>query len=249
MHPFAASERRFAFPPGWEHLADTPIRWHSRHLSGGSSQVLALALLQAAVAEDPSLGWLWPRGGLLPPIGEPVEQHPEFELETGTLEESKPTTALDWFVHGSAGALAVETKFMEEGFDPCSCAKRRVGDCSQVIRGRPYWAVARTHFGLHGSNPPEPCPLSVTYQPVRNAAAALALADGGQAVFLLIYDDENPYFAGAGEWPGWAAMLDLTPAKDPLAVRTASWQQLLAVLPLPDDVRTWACEKHGLAAA
>jgi len=39
--------------------------------------------------------------------------------------------------------------------------------------------------------------LASPYQAVRNVAAALSLADDGQlAVLALIYDADNPYFAG-----------------------------------------------------
>lgn len=246
-HPFAAREAQFAFPPGWEHLAETPdFGWHRHHRSGGSSQVLALSLLEPAVQADPSLGWLWPTGGPLPTLGQPVQQRFEVELDAMTLNERPRTTAIDWLVTGPEGVMAVEAKFTEEGFARCSCEQRGTGGCSDRVRGRPYWPVARLHFGLSGPAPPAPCSLSLAYQPIRNAAAALALADGACAVFLLLYDEENPYFAGAGEWPGWAAILEAIPVDEPLSLRAASWQQLLAFLPLPEDVREWATEKHGL---
>jgi hypothetical protein len=247
-HPFAASEASHAFPPGWEHLADAPgFGWHRHHLSGGSSQVLALSLLQPAVATEPSLSWLWPEGGPLPALGQPINQRFEVELDATTLNERPRTTAVDWLVSGTRGVMTVEAKFTERGFDRCSCPGEPNGDCSDAVLQRPYWSVAHQHFGLAGPAPPTPCPLSLAYQPVRNAAAALALAGRGLAVFLLLYDEENPYFAGAGEWPGWAAVLELMPVDEALSIHAASWQQLLPVLPIPDDVREWAFEKHGLA--
>jgi hypothetical protein len=72
------------------------------------------------------------------------------------------------------------------------------------------------------------------YQAVRNVAAALALAgQGQQAVFALIYDQENPYFGGYGDWPGWPAALHATldHAHPGLSFRSVSWQELTPLLP------------------
>ena len=59
-HSFLARTRESAFPDGWEHLAGAigEQAWHRHHLSAGSSQVLAIALLAAATSAEPSLGWL-----------------------------------------------------------------------------------------------------------------------------------------------------------------------------------------------
>lgn len=84
---------------------------------------------------------------------------------------------------------------------------------------------------------------------MRNAAAAIALRPrGGVGVFGLIYDAENPYFAGRGEWPGWATVLsqaipDIYPD---LRFRAVAWQDLMPVLVLDDATRRWAYDKHGL---
>jgi hypothetical protein len=62
---------------------------------------------------------------------------------------------------------------------------------------------------------------------VRNVAAALALAAPEQdAVFGLIYDAENPYFAGSGDWPGWpdALRTTLEETESGLRFRAVSWQ-------------------------
>jgi hypothetical protein len=84
---------------------------------------------------------------------------------------------------------------------------------------------------------------------VRNVAAALALAGPQQtAVFALLYDAENPYFRGNGEWPGWPAVLHhtLDGVHPQLQFRTRSWRELVRGLPLDDAARAWASEKHGL---
>ena len=93
---------------------------------------------------------------------------------------------------------------------------------------RPYWLVARDVFGLDGPNPGKPCQLDLTYQAVRNVAAAIELAGLRKAAAVgLLYDARNPYFAGAGRWPGWAAVLErLTADSRAITVRGQSWQEL-----------------------
>jgi hypothetical protein len=50
--------------------------------------------------------------------------------------------------------------------------------------------------------------------------------------FGLLYDARNPYFAGAGDWPGWAAWLELSArAGTGVTIRALSWQQLIPLLP------------------
>jgi hypothetical protein len=89
----------------------------------------------------------------------------------------------------------------------------------------------------------------LAYQAIRNVAAARALAAPGQKpVFALLYDERNPYFAGAGNWPGWPAALReaLAPSEDRILFRSVSWQELGRELPVDDPVATWAREKHDL---
>ena len=249
--PYEAAEQRWAFPPGWEHLAELAgIRWHVHSKSAGSSQALAISLLEPAIDADPSISWLLKPRGPLPAIRR--VQRPRFEVGVSPelLRESPHVTSLDWLVETESGVLAAEAKFLEEGMGKCDCANKADGDCSGAVRSRPYWEVPRAHFGWDGPHPPEPCPLSLTYQAVRNVAAALALAGPGRvAVWALFYDAENPYSTGAGEWPGWVRALNATLSDtENFRFRAFSWQQLLTVLPLPEDVRTWAEEKHGLSA-
>jgi hypothetical protein len=58
-HPWKARDLPSALPPGWECLAFLIPRSqrHRHHLSGGSSQVLAVALLGSAAKVDPNLEW------------------------------------------------------------------------------------------------------------------------------------------------------------------------------------------------
>lgn len=248
--PFEAAERRRAFPPGLEELAALDIGWHTYARSGGSSQVLAIALLQPATEADPSMSWLFEPAGPLLSIGAPSAAAFEVPLDEELLNESPRVTSLDWLIEGPLGVLAAEAKFMEEGLGRCSCDGQSHGDCSDAVRSRPYWAVAREHFGWDGPHPPHPCPLSLAYQAVRNVAAAVALAGPyRRAVWLLLYDAENPYFSGAGEWPGWTPVLKATLSdSDTFQFRAMSWQELLKDLPLPETVKMWAAEKHGLCA-
>jgi hypothetical protein len=128
-----------------------------------------------------------------------------------------------------------------------------IGECSEKVRYRKaYWDTATDVFGPSDRTDGKPCPLSFTYQAVRNVAAALALAKPEQhAVFGLIYDADKPYFSGCGEWPGWPgalhATLDSTQA--PVRFVSVSWQGLLPLLPLDGAARAWAWEKHGLRHA
>ena len=70
---------------------------------------------------------------------------------------------------------------------------------------------------------------------------------GRRPVFALIYDAENPYFAGCGSWPGWPAVHDYTlrGQDESIRFRAISWQELVALLP-DDKLREWARDKHRL---
>ena len=84
-----------------------------------------------------------------------------------------------------------------------------------------------------------PCPISPSYEAIRHAAAACALAGGDRpGVLGLIYDADNPYFAGCGDWPGWPVVLREAVAAtgDTRGGRfqftAISWQELAPLLPL-----------------
>jgi hypothetical protein len=66
----------------------------------------------------------------------------------------------------------------------------------------------------------------------------------------LIFDANNPYFAGRGNWPGWPHMISeaVSANADPerFRFRAISWQDLLPLLPLDESTKEWALEKHGL---
>jgi Restriction Endonuclease associating with ARP len=241
---FVARTRQAAFPDGWEHLAGAIAAraWHRHHLSAGSSQVLAIALLAAASRADSSLQWL---------PGERRSRHPhalfEVELAPGVLRERPRQTSIDWLVLDRVNVIAAEAKFTERGLGRCSCERRAVGLCSERVLERPYWGVASTDMGLQREATPGRCSLSLAYQAVRNVAAAQSIAAGRRSTtFILLYDARNPYFAGARAWPGWVRMLWQLMAHSRTTFASLAWQELLARVNLDQRVECWAADKHGL---
>jgi hypothetical protein len=96
--------------------------------------------------------------------------------------------------------------------------------------------------------PGAPCPISPVYETVRHAAALRALAGADRpAVLAQLYDGNNPYFAGAGDWPGWPERLAQAVDAEGFRFAAISWQELVPALPLDEPTRAWAAEKHGLA--
>jgi hypothetical protein len=242
--PWAASARRYCFPEGWEKLATIlpEESWQEFHLFGGSSQTLAITLLTAAVQSDPTLSWV-PGAETL---GSSKACLYEVELAPHVLNEQPCQTTIDWLLLGSSGVIAAEAKYRETGFGTCRCDGRAEGICSDRVLERPYWQVAGQALGLHRDEGSGRCALSVTYQAVRNIAAASTIARGRRAGLLLLYDARNPYFSGCGEWPGWVSVVGSLCAASPVDVRTLAWQELLDRLPLDHRVIDWALEKHGL---
>lgn len=258
-HPRQAADIEQALPPGWEHLADDlPNRArHVHHLSGRSSQLLALAVLGASTHLDPVLDWLLEALSPLPPSDSPlVPPQFEHELPPEALNEQLPrVTSIDFLVQTSKLLICTEAKRGEDGMGRCSCKPAdapRVSNCSQKVLDRPlYWQAAYDLFGMPDRERGRPCPVSLGYQAVRSVAAARYLATGGRApVFALVYDAENPYFRPTGDWPGWPQVLEhtLRGQDDQIRFRTVSWQELMPRLPIGDDVRDWARTKHRLSA-
>jgi hypothetical protein len=268
VHPFSAKNIEAALPEGWAQLGDhLPVAdRHRWHLSGKSSQVLALGLLGVARELDASLRWLWAALSLdgtvaPPPGGVRPESCFEYTVEPELLGERPRQTSVDFFVDAPGALLCLEAKWTEEGIGACGCA-RDAGDpatatCSKRVLSRePYWNAAHAVLGLPPRVEGKPCPLSFTYQAARNIAAATALAKPGQRpVFALLYDERNPYFGGCGEWPGWPAVLrdavagTETSPGSACAFAAASWQHLVGAMPLDPATREWAVEKHGLDQA
>ena len=255
-HLRQAADIERALPPGWAHLADDlPERVrHVHHLSGRSSQILALGLLGASAHLDPGLSWLLEGLSPLPPSDSPlVPPQFEHELPPEALNEQLPhVTSIDFVVQTSGLVICAEAKRGEDGMGRCSCPPdaSKVANCSQKVLDRPlYWQAAYDLFGMPDRAPGKPCPVSLGYQAIRSVAAARYLATGRRSpVFALVYDAENPYFGGVGAWPGWPQVLEhtLRGQDESIRFRAVSWQELLPLLPIDDELREWARLKHLL---
>ena len=265
QHPELAGEQRSsardlesALPPGWGELAAAVPAdgWQRHHLSGKSSQTLTVGLLGVAAARDPSLGWLFEALGL---EARPAEPRLGFEhsVEPGLLGErprpDQPRPAggrrlraalrRDELARVRPGRLHLP----RHGSGPGRGSLRAGGGGADRLLGG----------GIRAAGPAAPrarrapARSARPYQAVRAAAAARALAGPDRpALLALVYDANNPYFAGLGDWPGWPAMLRaaVEANADPSAFRFSAipWQELVPRLPLDDATRAWAREKHGL---
>ncbi|MEA2456159.1 MAG: hypothetical protein QOI45_2421 [Thermoleophilaceae bacterium] len=256
----SARDLAAALPPGWDALAGAipADAWQRAHLSAKSSQTLGVGLLGVAAGRDPSLAWLWRALAPLPPAsGEPRVEF-QHVVEPDLLGERPRQTGIDVLIDDSSVLIGIAVKWREHGIGPCGCRGEGVGPeagarCSRRVEQRDaYWDAAATVLGLGDRDPDEPCSISPVYEAVRHAAALRALAGSDRpAVLALLYDDANPYFAAEGDWPGWPALLsEAVDAKaDPERFRfvAVSWQELVPDLPLDEQTRDWASDKHGLS--
>lgn len=254
VHSRQSADIERALPPGWDYLAkELPARKrHRHHLSGRSSQLLALSVLGAATHLDFSLSWLLAAMAPVPATDSPLPPGPQFEYELPpqALNERPHVTTIDFYAGTSKLVICVEVKRGEEGMGRCSCSPGApaVAACStKVLDREAYWQVAYDVFNMPPRQEGRPCPVSLGYQAIRSVAAARKLATGGRRpVFGLIFDAENPYFAGCGAWPGWPAVLHGTLRDDMVLFRAVSWQDLIPRLPVREDFRRWLREKHRL---
>jgi hypothetical protein len=179
----------------------------------------------------------------------------EVELDGALLNESPHVSTIDFLVEDDAAVVCVEARFGEDGMGKCSCpaGASAIADCSQkVLKRLLYWETANDVFFLPDRAAGKPWPISSSYQAIRNAAAARALAgDDRQAVFVLLYDERNPYFHRVDGWPGWPDLLSSTlkdaERQERLLFHAVSWQELLPQLPLDEGALEWARDKHALA--
>jgi outer membrane biosynthesis protein TonB len=263
-HPELAGEQRTsardlvaALPPGWEAPADAiPDRpWQRQHLSAKSSQLLAVGLLGVAASRDPSLAWLWDALAPLPPA---AEDAPSLEfahvVDPKLLGERPRQTGFDVLIDDPAVLVGIEIKWREHGVEACRCRGDGVGPlegerCSRRVEQRtPYWEAAADVLGIAPREPEAACPISPVYETVRHAAALRGLAGADRpAVLAQLYDANNPYFVGAGDWPGWPGLLAQAVAAEGFQFAAISWQELVPQLPLDEPTRAWAADKHGLA--
>ncbi len=123
-HPYKAKNIVAALPPGWGHLADllSGKGWHRHCLSGGSSQVLAVALLGSAIAENDS-SWLGEVLDLDPKLSSNVRSEFEFALDPKTLGESPNVTNIDLLLEDERAVICIEAKLWEAGFGSCRCSR------------------------------------------------------------------------------------------------------------------------------
>jgi hypothetical protein len=257
-HVYSAATLADALPSGWGHLERflPPQSVHRYARSGKSSQTLALALLGAAIHQDVTLKALWRTLGIGGPHAKSAQVAFEYALAPSDLQEEPRVTTLDFLAATTRELVVVECKWSERGFGGCSCLKEGDGSpqpgnscASRVDARRGYWRTAYRDFSLPPARTRRSfCPMSVAYQPIRNVAATRLLCAGRRGVFVLLYDDANPYFRQTGAWPGWPALLSATleTTTSDFTFKAISWQSLMSVLPIPTDVREWAVEKHRL---
>ena len=255
-HRHCAKSIETALPPDWGRLAERiPVsQRHRHHLSGKSSQMLALGLLGAASELSPTLDWLWKLLGVDHNLTS-TEQRVDFEydVEPTLLNEQPRVTSIDCLVRNSEMFVAIETKWAEKGLGSCSCSDGEgdatIGECADRILQRPeYMAVARDFFGLPPRSQGNYCPISTPYQAIRNVAAVRALAGKRASAFVLIFDENNPYFRECGDWPGWPSLLQSTLLRRKnFLFQAISWQRLLSFISLDGSVKAWAREKHRLS--
>ena len=190
--------------------------WGRQHLSGKSSQTLAVGLLGVAARRDPSLGWLWERSPELPPA---QSEAPAIEFEhvvsPELLGERPRQTSIDVLIDDPGVVVALETKWREHGSAP-ACA-------GATASGRAPASAARgeSSSGPRTGTRPSPCSASACASPaapVRSARCtrpsamrrprARSPARSDRRCWRSSTTRENPYFSADGDWPGLPALLE-----------------------------------------
>ena len=197
----------------------------------------------------------------------------ELEKTISTLNEPRPTS-IDVWLEGRY-RVAIECKFAETGFGLCSrprlrprdnnyetdlCdgsysrQRGRISNCSLTEAGIRYWQYLDELLGWSDAVEHAPCPLSSTYQLVRNLLAVCVGDDRelnkNAGHVLTIYDARNPAMAEDGTgMRQWNAVHQAL--KPPDLLRRLSWQSLLGQLP-DDAMFKWLKQelgaKYGLEA-
>jgi hypothetical protein len=243
-------------------IAKIPRSKRHRHFgSMQSSQALAqsvfgaietcgrLPLLSAIKAEDGRLAF-----------GTALNQTSlELEKDIDSLgEQLGRSTSVDVWFEGPY-RVAVECKLSEAAFGTCSRTRLEPGDkqhcdgsytlqgerkmerCSLTQVGVRYWNYSEAAFGWSADIDHRRCPMSNTYQLMRNVLAACVVTDGaldeGIGHALVIYDQRNPSMAEDGECGRqWREIFSAL--RNPGTLRPLSWQSLIAQWP-NDDVLDW----------
>lgn len=196
----------------------------------------------------------------------------ELEHAVSTLGEPRPTS-VDALLEGPR-RVAVEVKLTEADFGRCSRPRLTPADdnfgrdhcdgsfsvqrgrgerCSLSEIGVRYWEYVPRLFLWSGSQDHAACPVSATYQLVRNVLAACVAADGTLDVqsghALVVFDERNPAFlAGGAAHSAWRAAIGAL--RHPHLLRRVSWQKLASHLDHNSDLAWLAAglrDKYGLA--
>lgn len=174
----------------------------------------------------------------------------QLEYSVSHLGEPQ-STSIDLWVDGNR-RIAVECKLTEADFGTCSRPRLKEGKdknyardhcdgsytkqrerqsrCSLTEIGVRYWDYIPSLFDWKSSDDFDPCPLSATYQLVRNVLASCVNSDGlidtENAHALIVYDDRNTSFQAGGkangQWKSARAAL-----RSPELLRSVSWQSLV----------------------
>jgi len=191
-----------------------------------------------------------------------------LEHEVKGLEEPQPTS-VDVFFAGEH-QVAVECKLAEREIGPCSrpwwpkstcrcdgayvvrpeseCPDR----CPLTAKRIRYWELIPELFEWRNDEDHQCCPLSSTYQLVRNVLAACLGPGGGidarRGRAVLLYDERNPEFQPSGKGrKAWETVK--CALKDPSLLQQCTWQQVTACL-RADPELAWLtdglCSKYGL---
>jgi len=186
----------------------------------------------------------------------------ELEHHVTTLGEPRPTS-VDAMFDGKY-RVAVECKLSEPEVGSCSRPDLAPSDsnyesdhcdgtythqrgrrdrCALTERSIAYWQYIPKLLTWRADSDMQPCPLRSTYQLVRNILAACVRPNGdldpaGHAV--LLYDARNPAFGDGGKgYLAWQAVRSAL--KNPMQLRSCTWQELVACL-RRDDQLNWLTE-------
>lgn len=192
-----------------------------------------------------------------------------LEKSVTALAEPRPTSVDVWLE--SSYRVAVECKLTEQEFGTCSRPRLSVESsdycdgsytyqldrpvrCSLTHVGVRYWDYLEEVFGWSPEEDHLLCPLSSTYQLVRNILAACVTDDGrldlesGHA--LVLYDRRNPCMQSNGKADDqWQATVSAL--RETRLLRRLSWQSFLGQWPeelILDWLKGELAAKYGIEA-
>lgn len=234
---------------------------HTHFRSMNSSQALAQSVLgNLAIYNHLEL-----LKDIIDDYGVPLLDRAQLSSENFFMEHEikhlgeRRSTSLDGFFDGQY-QVAIECKFTEEEFGPCSRQKEdhcngnftqqrgRIERCTKTENGAKYWKYIPKLFKWQNNTDLIPCPLNKNYQLVRNILAVCVrsnesvMPENGHMV--LIYDDRNPSFQKDGK--GFTSIEETRQSlKYPHLIRTCSWQSITKHL-RTKDVLPWLTKELEL---